>query len=80
MREVYGKNGDKVVVVDARDIYHGEFTVDVLLNDGGYKTVFASPRLDCCIAKAKELETRAVWSAYGTPIPNVAGGLIGFSR
>lgn len=70
IREVYGKNGDKVVVMDVRDICYGDYTVDVLLNDGGYETVFSSPRLERCIAKAKELEAGAIWSVKGTPIQN----------
>lgn len=69
-REVYGNNGDKVVVMDVRDLCHGEYTVDVLLNNGGYKTVYSSVSLDKCITRAKELEAHAAWSAYGTPIPN----------
>jgi hypothetical protein len=69
-REVYGKNGDKVVVLDVRDLSHGEYSVDVLLNNGGYETVYSSVSLEKCIKRAKELEAQAVWSAYGTPIPN----------
>jgi len=57
MREVYGKNGDKVVVMDVRDLMHGEYAVDVL-RYGGYQTVYSSTSLDKCIAKAKQLETK----------------------
>ena len=57
IREVYGKNGDKVVVMDVRDLLHGEYAVDVL-KYGGYQTVYTSPSLEKCIAKARQLETR----------------------
>ena len=57
VREVYGKNGDKVVVMDVRDLFHGEYTVDVLVADGaGYQTVYSSTSLEKCIARAKRLE------------------------
>lgn len=69
-REVWGKNGDKVVILDLRDLLHGEYSVDVLLCDGGYKTVYSSANLDKCIKKARELLAGAIWSAKGTPIPN----------
>lgn len=78
-REVYGKNGDKVVVMDVRGLSHGEYTVDVLRTDGGYESVYSSTSLEKCIKRAKELE-HAVWSARGTPIPPCPGGLIGFAR
>lgn len=79
-REVYGKNGDKVVVLDARDLHNGEYTVEVLVRDGGYITVFSDANLDKCLKKVKELERGAVWSAYGTPIPNDCGGLLKISK
>ncbi len=56
-REVYGKNGDPVVVMDVRDLFHGEYSVEELVC-GGYHMVFSSPDLKKCIAKAKELEER----------------------
>lgn len=56
VREVYGKNGDNVVVMDVRDLCHGEYSVEVLVCDGGYKQVYASRNLDKCIEKAKSLE------------------------
>lgn len=57
IREVYGKNGDKVVVMDVRDLMHGEYAVDVLTAQGdGYQTVYTSTNLDKCIAKAKSLQ------------------------
>ena len=40
IREVYGKNGDDVVVMDVRDLMHGNYTVDVL-KYGGYQTVYS---------------------------------------
>lgn len=53
-REVYGRNGDKVVVLDVRDIFGGEYSVEVL--DGcGYYSVYTSSSLEKCIAKAKRL-------------------------
>ena len=55
VREVYGKNGDNVVVMDVRDLNHGEYTVEVL-RYGGYHMVYSSTSLDKCIAKAKQLE------------------------
>jgi len=57
VREVYGKNGDPVVVMDVRDLMHGEYTVDVL-RYGGYQTVYSSTSLDKCIAKAKSIEAK----------------------
>ena len=78
-REVYGKNGDKVVVMDVRDLSHGDYNVDVLRTDGGYETVYSNSSLEKCINRAKELE-HAVFSANGTPIPPCPGGLIGFSK
>ena len=57
VREVYGNNGDPVVVMDVRDLMHGEYTVDVL-RYGGYQTVYSSTSLDKCIAKAKSLKTK----------------------
>lgn len=57
IREVYGKNGDKVVVMDVRDLMHGEYTVDVLVY-GGYQTVYSSKSLDKCLARAKAMEDR----------------------
>lgn len=53
-REVFGKNGDKVVVMDVRDLLHGEYSVERLVY-GGYQTVYTSKSLEKCIAKAKEL-------------------------
>jgi accessory colonization factor AcfC len=59
-REVYGKNGDRVVVMDVRDLLHGEYAVDVLVADGaGYQTVYSSSSLEKCIARAKRLEATA---------------------
>ena len=59
-REVYGKNGDRVVVMDVRDLLHGEYTVDVLVADGaGYQTVYSSPSLEKCVARAKKIEAIA---------------------
>lgn len=55
IREVYGKNGDTVVVMDVRDLMHGEYTVEVL-RYGGYQMVYSSPSLEKCVAKAKSLE------------------------
>lgn len=57
IREVYGKNGDDVVVMDVRDLMHGNYTVDVL-KYGGYQTVYSSPDLKKCIEKAKQLEVK----------------------
>jgi hypothetical protein len=57
VREVYGKNGDPVVVMDVRDLLHGQYSVDKLVY-GGYKSVFSSRNLEKCIAKAKEIESR----------------------
>lgn len=57
VREAYGNNGDPVVVMDVRDLMHGEYTVDVL-RYGGYQTVYSSTSLDKCIAKAKSLKTK----------------------
>ena len=54
-REVYGENGDPVVVMDVRDLFHGEYSVEELVY-GGYHMVYSSPDLEKCIAKAKELE------------------------
>lgn len=54
VREVYGKNGDNVVVMDVRDLTHGDYTVDVLIY-GGYQTVYSSSSLDKCIAKAEKI-------------------------
>lgn len=57
VREVYGKNGDKVVVMDVRDLMHGDYAVDVLTEQGdGYRTVYTSPNLEKCIEKAKQLD------------------------
>lgn len=59
IREVYGKNGDKVVVMDVRDLLHGEYAVDVLTADGaGYQTVYSSASLEKCIARAKRIEAQ----------------------
>lgn len=55
VREVYGKNGDEVVVMDVRDLFHGEYSVEVL-RYGGYQQVYSSASLEKCIAKAKSLE------------------------
>lgn len=54
-REVFGKNGDNVVVMDVRDLYHGEYTVEVLVDGAGYKIVYSSTSLDKCINKARQL-------------------------
>ncbi len=56
-REVYGKNGDPVVVMDVRDLFHGEYSVEVL-EGCGYRSVYWSPDLEKCIAKAKEMEVQ----------------------
>lgn len=53
-REVYGRNGDKVVVLDVRDICGGEYSVEVL-NGCGYYSVYTSSSLEKCIAKAKQM-------------------------
>lgn len=59
-REVYGKNGDRVVVMDVRDLLHGEYTVDVLVADGaGYQTVYSNTSLEKCLVKAKRIEAIA---------------------
>lgn len=55
VREVYGKNGDDVVVMDVRDLCHGEYSVEVL-EYGGYRQVYSSMNLEKCIAKAKSLK------------------------
>lgn len=55
VREVYGKNGDDVVVMDVRDLFHGEYTVEVL-KYGGYEIVYSSRSLEKCIAKAKNIK------------------------
>ena len=55
VREVFGKNGDPVVVMDVRDLYHGEYTVEVL-QYGGYSIVYSSTSLDKCIKKAQALD------------------------
>lgn len=57
VREVYGKNGDPVVVMDVRDLFQGEYTVEVLRH-GGYHMVYSSVSLDKCIAKAKSIEAQ----------------------
>ena len=57
IREVYGKNGDSVVVMDVRDLTHGDYTVDILIY-GGYQTVYSSASLEKCIQKAKELQQK----------------------
>lgn len=57
VREVYGKNGDDVIVMDVRDLFHGEYTVEVL-KFGGYDIVYSSRNLEKCIAKAKAMEGR----------------------
>ena len=54
VREVFGKNGDDVIVMDVRDLNYGEYSVEVL-EYGGYETVYCSPSLEKCIAKAKGL-------------------------
>lgn len=59
VREVYGKNGDDVVVMDVRDLMHGDYTVDVL-QYGGYKTVYCNSNLEKCIEKAKQLQSKKV--------------------
>lgn len=59
VREVYGKNGDQVVVMDVRDLFHGEYTVDVL-RYGGYQTVYSSASLEKCVNKAKSIEAKMV--------------------
>ncbi len=56
VREVYGKNGDDVVVMDVRDLMHGEYTVEVL-EHGGYRMVYSSRNLEKCLAKAKALHS-----------------------
>ena len=55
VREVFGKNGDNVIVMDVRDLFHGEYSVEVL-EHGGYKMVYSSRSLEKCISKAKKLK------------------------
>ena len=59
VREVYGKNGDPVVVMDVRDLLHGEYSVERLVcNGAGYEMIYSSRNLEKCLAKAKEIEAR----------------------
>lgn len=59
VREVYGKNGDPVRVMDVRDLFRGEYTVERLVYNGaGYDMVYSSRNLEKCLAKAKEIESR----------------------
>lgn len=55
VREVYGKNGDNVIIMDVRDLCHGEYSVEVLVH-GGYQQVYSSRSLEKCVEKAKSLE------------------------
>ena len=57
VREVFGKNGDEVIVMDVRDLMHGDYSVEVL-EHGGYRMVYTSSSLDKCIAKAKAMIER----------------------
>lgn len=56
-RYVYGQEGDSVLVMDVRDLMHGDYSVEILV-DGGYKAVYFNHDLEKCIAKAKEYENR----------------------
>lgn len=58
IREVYGKNGDDVVVMDVRDLFYGEYSVEILVGGCGYKMVYSNQSLDKCIAKAKQVKER----------------------
>lgn len=44
-----------VVVMDVRDLFHGEYSVERLVSGGGYVMVFSNTDLDRCIAKAQEI-------------------------
>lgn len=54
IREVFGQNGDDVVVMDVRDLLHGEYSVEILV-EGGYQSVYTHRSLDKCIEKAKKI-------------------------
>lgn len=45
----------EVVVVDARDLFYGEYSVEQLVGGGGYFMVYSHRDLDKCIAKAQEI-------------------------
>ena len=58
-RVVWGKEGEKALVMDVRDLMHGEYSVERRVQ-GGYESVFCSPSLDKCIAKAKQIIAETV--------------------
>lgn len=43
-----------VVVMDVRDLFYGEYSVERLV-EGGYKMVFSHRELSRCLAKAQEI-------------------------
>lgn len=44
-----------VVVMDVRDLFYGEYSVERLVGGNGYEMVFSHTDLDKCIAKAQEI-------------------------
>ena len=53
-RKYIGGYGD-VVVMDVRDLFHDEYSVERLVGGDGYVMVFSHTDLDRCIAKAQEI-------------------------
>ncbi len=58
-REVkeYKRNGSRfpeVVILDVRDLYHGQYSVEKKVT-GGYEMIYSSVSLDKCIKKAESV-------------------------
>ena len=45
----------EVVVMDVRDLFYGEYSVERLVGGSGYSMVFSHRDLDKCLAKAQEI-------------------------
>lgn len=45
----------EVVVMDVRDLFYGEYSVERLVGGSGYAMVYSHTDLDKCLAKAQEI-------------------------
>lgn len=45
----WDNNGKFIQIIDVRDIYHGQYSVEIEDGYGGLESIYASPDLDKCI-------------------------------
>lgn len=45
----------EVLVMDVRDLFHGEYSVERLVDGDGYSMVFSHRDLNKCLEKAQEI-------------------------